>query len=213
VRRGRKQRSWSGIDMAAKPIGAMWYVGLLAAAFAVGVAASWAFGEQLDNYAYDIMLRRHKPRPWTPQAVILAIDDATLRGHPGGMNGIRRPLGAALGLVAAARPAAVADDVILASEGQNPADDKALADALRATPNLALPIDLTDSGWDHPRSQFRPAAPCWGHVQAPPDADGITRSIPLECMPGGNLLALALEAYRISRGSGIVETSDGEACA
>ena len=197
--------------MAAKPIGAIWYVGLLAAAFAVGVAASWAFGEQLDNYAYDIMLRRHKPRPWTPQAVILAIDDATLRATPGGMNGIRRPLAAALGLVAAARPAAVADDVILASEGQDPADDKALADALHATPNLALPIDLTDSGWDHPRSQFRPAGAALGHVQAPPDSDGITRSIPLEVHAGRERYwALALEAYRISRGTGIVETSDGE---
>jgi len=60
----------------------VWYVGLLAAAFAVGVTASWVFGEQLDNYAYDIMLRRYKPQPWTPQAVILAIDDATLRATP-----------------------------------------------------------------------------------------------------------------------------------
>ena len=197
--------------MAARPKGAVWYVGLLAAAFAVGVAASWVFGEQLDNYAYDIMLRRHKPRPWTPQSVILAIDDATLRATQGGMNGIRRPLAAALRLVAAARPAAVADDVILASEGQNPTDDKALADALRATPNLVLPIDLTASGWDHPRSEFRPAGAALGHVQAPPDLDGITRSIPLEVYSGRERYwALALEAYRISRAAQIVETSDGE---
>jgi signal transduction histidine kinase len=197
--------------MAAMPKGALWYVGLLAAAFAVGVAASWGFGEQLDNYAYDILLRRIKPRPWTPQAVILAIDDATLRATPGGMNGIRGPLAAALSLMAAARPAAVADDVILASEGQNPADDKALAAALRATPNLILPIDLTDSGWDHPRPQFRPASAALGHVQAPPDLDGITRSIPLEVYSGRERYwALALEAYRVSRGTEIVETSDGE---
>jgi signal transduction histidine kinase len=197
--------------MAARPKGAMWYLGLLAAALAVGVAASWVFGEQLDNYAYDILLRRHKPQPWTPQAVILAIDDATLRATPGGMNGIRGPLAAALRLMAGARPAAVADDVILASEGPDPKADQALADALRATPNLVLPIDLTDSGWDHPRSQFRPAGAALGHVQAPPDLDGITRSIPLEVYSARERYwALALEAYRISRTAQIVETSDGE---
>jgi len=83
------------------------YVGLLGAAFVVAVAGSWKFGRQLDSNAYDFMFRLYEPPPWRAEAVVLAIDEATLNAC-GGMPRIRGPLAGSLKLVAAAGPKAVA---------------------------------------------------------------------------------------------------------
>jgi signal transduction histidine kinase len=187
------------------------YVGLLAAAYAVAGLGAWFFGQQLDRSAYDFMLRLHQPTPWKPQSVILAIDEATLRATAGGMNGIRGPLARAFRLLGAAKPAVVASDVIITSEGLDAAVDAGLAESMRTVPNLVLPTELSDSGWDHPRKAFSEAAAAIAHVQAAPDPDGVTRSVPLEIRSGRERYwAMSLEAFRLSRGAPIVESSDGE---
>ena len=91
------------------------YAGLLAASFIVAVAASWMFGRQVDNYAYDYMFQRIPPKAGPPQSVILAIDDATLRDS-GGMGHIRGALAKGLRRIAAAKPKVVAVDIILADK-------------------------------------------------------------------------------------------------
>src|SRR5580704_15275859 len=115
------------------------YAALLAASLAVGVVVSvyWNFGDELNNYVYDFMLRRYQPAPWRTESVILAIDEQTLRATPGGMQGIRPKLAEALRLVSAAKPKTVAIDVTLADERDRMVDAN-LAEAMRTTPNLVL---------------------------------------------------------------------------
>jgi signal transduction histidine kinase len=183
------------------------YLLLLAGAYVVAVAGSWLFGSPWDNAVYDEMFRRYQPQVWATKSALLVIDERTLDWLPGGMQGIRKPLAQALRLVAAAKPKAVAVDIIL-SNRTNAAVDSALADAFRSTPNLVLSSQLVGDGWEYPLPEFRSAAAATGHVHAQPDPrDAITRSIPLEEVHDRERLwALSLEAFRLSRHADIVES-------
>src|ERR1017187_9015230 len=135
------------------------YAGLLAAAFLVAVLGSWKFGTQVDNSAYDHMFRLYQPKPCHPQSAILAIDEATLASI-GGMRRIRRPLADGLLLVTAAHPKAVAVDVILTDQGDDPEQDRALAKAFCQTPTLVLSALLMDKPvqWEDPKPEFKRCA-------------------------------------------------------
>ncbi len=189
------------------------YAGLLAAAFAAGVAASYKFGAQLDNFAYDQMFLRYQPGPWTPESVILAIDEPTL-ADCGGLAGIREPLAKGMRLVAAAHPKAVALDVILADRKSSAEDrktDAELTEALCAIPRLVLAAELVKDRFEYPLPQFRACAAAVGHVYADQDEeDSRTREIMLDKQAGKvRLWALSLEAFRLSRGAEMVESSEG----
>ena len=188
------------------PVGRKWqslaaYAALLAAAFVIGSLAVQFFGDELDNYAYDEMLRRYHPAPWPPKSAILAIDEHTLQTLPGGIQGLRPPLARALRIVSAVRPKTVAVDLTLADHNADPAIDADLADAMRHTPNLVLATDLTDDGWEDPLPAFAAAA-VLGEVHAAPDnSDEITRAISLEkAYPPKQRWALSLEAFRLYSG-------------
>ncbi len=190
------------------------YVGLLAAAFVVAVVGSWAFGSTLDNAAYDFMFRLYQPKPWQTQSVLLSIDETTLAATPGGMQGIRKPLAEALNLIAKAGPKAVAVDMILADRSADPAVDRTLAEALCGTPNLVLSSELIRDGsqWEDPRPEFRKCAAAVGHVHAQPDpGDSRTRAIPLvkrNFPKHDQRYALSLQAFALSRGEKITQSSD-----
>ncbi|MFN7998788.1 MAG: CHASE2 domain-containing protein [Bryobacteraceae bacterium] len=185
------------------------YVALLAASFAAALTASWtSFGAQIDNDAYDWMFRLYRPRPWSTESILLAIDEPSLHAY-GGVPGLRRPLGAALERIAPVHPKTVALDLILADSG-DPQTDAHLEEALRATQNLVLACRLLPDGsaWEDPLPRFRSAAAALGHVHAEPDElDSVARSLPLEKATGRERRwALSLEAYRLSRGAQIVES-------
>ena len=188
-----KRRAWQGRAA---------YIGLLAAAFVLGAVAKW---HQFDNYSYDFLFRQYPQRFSPSQSVILDIDEATLSAV-GGMRHIRGPLAKALTLVAAARPKAVAVDVILTDRG-DPTEDSELADALCRTPNLVLSSLLMDNPvrWEDPKPEFARCAAKIGHVHAEPDEnDSITRSIPLIKRAGRDQRwAIALAAFSLSRGVAI----------
>jgi signal transduction histidine kinase len=182
------------------------YVGLLAAAFLIAWLGSYRFfRSQVDNSAYDEAFRLYQPKPWKPQAAILAIDEGTLAKF-GGMR-IRKPLADALQLIAAAKPSAVAIDVTLTDQGDDPADDRALEQAFCATPHLVLSSLLMDDPvrWEDPKPEFAHCAAAIGHVHAEPDDnDSVTRSISLEKYIGHDRRwALAVEAFRFSRNAGV----------
>jgi signal transduction histidine kinase len=182
------------------------YVGLLAAVFVFALWASAEFGRQVDNYSYDEMFRLYNPKPWTPQSIILAIDEATLASTEGGMTNIRPKLAHALRLIDSAKPKAVAVDIIL-TDRRDPAADQDLADAFSHTPNLVLSSLLMDdpARWENPRPEFSRWAAAQGHVYALPDpGDSVTRAIPLDAHAGPERRwAIALEAFRLSRGAGV----------
>ncbi len=193
-----KQRGWKSTAS---------YLLLLAGAYVVAVAGSWLFGSPWDSAVYDEMFRRYQPKSWATDSALLVIDERTLDWLPGGMQGIRQPLAQALRLVAAAKPKAVAVDIILANR-TDPAIDSELAGAFRGTPNLVLSSQLVGDGWEDPLPEFRAAAAAVGHVHAQPDPrDAITRSIPLQEVHGRERLwALSLEAFRLSRRADLVES-------
>jgi signal transduction histidine kinase len=192
------------------------YVTLLAGAYLFAILFAWFFGNGLDNYAYDMMFNAYRARPWTPEVVVLAIDEPTLQSY-GGFRSIRTPLAKVLPIVAAAKPKVVAVDVLLADRGE-PGTDKPLAAALNATPNLVLSSELVDEDrtWENPLPEFTGSASL-GHVHAQPDKDGITRSILIEQRVAPSVpisdprdlhrWAFALEAFRVSRGARIVENT------
>lgn len=183
------------------------YLGLLAGVFAIAVTASWMFGVPVDNTSYDEMFRLYQPAAWQPHSVILAIDEPTLLAY-GGMLHLRPALARGLRLVNAASPKAIAVDVILADLGEA-AENRQLADTLREIPHLVLASELIGNPprWEDPRPEFTRAADSLGHVYAQPDADAVTRVIPLDKHAGHEQRwALALEAFRVSRGATILES-------
>ena len=186
---------------------------VLAACFILGTLAGWTpLALRIDNYAYDWILGRQPEEHWTPQSVVVEIDEATLEARHG-MPNIRAILTEALEKIAAAKPKAVALDVIL-HDPFNEVVDKRLAAALRATRNLILPCDLivvkNVRHWEDPLPLFKEPNTDPGHVQLDKDRlDGVSREIPLEVVVDGQRRwALSLEAFRASRGESIIESPD-----
>jgi len=191
-------------------------VGLLSLAFAGGVAASYLFGPQLDNRAYDKMFLYYQPPPWKLESVIVGIDEVTL-AKCGGLPGIREPLARGLRIVADAHPKAVAVDVILADNKSGAKDeeiDRELASAMcTMRPSLVLSAELLkdQNRFEDPLPQFTRCAAAIGHVYAQQDIyDSRVREILLDKQAGrSQRWALALEAFRLGRGAEIVQSSEG----
>ncbi len=184
---------------------AIGYWAILAACFALALAAGWTPpASRVDDYLYDWMLALNPPAPSPPHSLILAIDDSTLNAM-GGQRRLRSILTRAVSLASAAHPRVLALDVILADPG-DPAEDAALAAALRSVPNLVLPADISPSpvraSWELPLPAFRSAASALGHVQTDErSVDGVTRQISLEwILDHQRFWALSLEAFRLARG-------------
>jgi len=182
---------------------------VVAACFIAGTLAGWtALAVRIDHYGYDLMTRFSPVEDGAAQSMVVAIDEETLRER-GGMRAIRPILVDALERIAAAQPKAVAIDVILSDKGDD-AEDARLEAALRSTKNLALPCDLVGARWEDPLPLFAGAAAALGHVNLEVDRlDGVSRDLALEATAGGQRRwALALEAFRISRGQPLIESPD-----
>jgi signal transduction histidine kinase len=185
------------------------YSGVIAAGFIAGTLAGWTtLAVRIDHNVYDLMTRLSPVKEAAPQVVVVAIDEETLRAR-GGMRNIRPILTEALGQIAAAQPKAVALDVILADKGDD-GDDARLEAGLRGIHSLVLPCDLVGARWEDPLPRFAQAAAALGHVNLEVDRlDGVSRDLSLEeTAAGQRRWALALEAFRVSRGQPIVESPD-----
>jgi signal transduction histidine kinase len=177
------------------------YIAVLAGCMTCAVLASWQtiVSDRLDNYATDVLFRILPPKAWTPQSIVLGIDEETYL-HMGGTMDDRAILAKALDLIAPAHPKAVAIDVILADAG-DPAQNRALAAAMHRTPNLVLSCEMIPTGWEDPLPIFARQAAALGHIHAHQDVDGVSRQIPLQKVIGDSRRwALSLEAYRLSHG-------------
>src|SRR5947209_2903225 len=182
---------------------------LVLASAVVSLGLSWtSFGRQIDDYAYDFLFRLEQPAPWRPDAIILALDEATLSRY-GGLRGMRLALAHGLGLIRDAHPAAVAVDLILAEPGDSESDAR-LEEAFAHIYNLVLSCDLFPdaSGWEDPIPRFRKYAVGIGQVHADLDKyDAVSRELPLEKVAGHDRRwALALETYRAQKGGEMIES-------
>ncbi|MBI3696219.1 MAG: CHASE2 domain-containing protein, partial [Acidobacteria bacterium] len=178
-----------------------------------GLLVAWsAVGQQLDAWAYDVLLRLRPPHARPASAVVVALDEETLRAN-GGMAHLRRPLAEVLPVIAAAGAKGVAVDLQLADRDETELD-AALSRNLEATPNLVLSTTLVEDSarklyWEDPLPEFSRQA-VLGHVHADPDLDAVSRQVLLEkAAAGRRRWALALEAFRLASGSPpIVESAE-----
>ena len=185
------------------------YLAIVLAGAAIAVTSNWMFAGPIDNDAYDYFFKRYPPPAWTPESIVVAINEQTFRDY-GGPRNTRTILADALERIAAAQPKAVAVDVILADPG-DPAEDARLEAAIRKIHNLILPCDRVPTGWEDPIPRFRRYAVALGHVHTDRDAnDGVSRQIQMEMVaPADRRWALSLVAFQYSRGGGpILESPD-----
>lgn len=177
------------------------YALVLAAAAILGILVSFTrLASTIDNAAYDWMFNLHLPAYGPARSALLTIDEASL-AKTGGRQHLRRTLAQILDLVSAAKPAAVAIDLILAEPSEGDAELRA---AFARTPNLVLGADIPQQGgWEWPI--FRSEARAIGHVHADPDP--VSRHLPLmKAQQGDRLWAMCLEAYRLASNAKILET-------
>src|SRR5712692_5190913 len=133
------------------------YAGLLIAALALALVASGTqLDRQIDKDAYDWIFRVYHPPDWTPQSIILAIDEESFRKF-GGVARLRNMVAKGLERIAAVSPKAVAIDVMLADEGIA-ADNDRLEAAIRKTQNVVLGSILISGKWEEPLPRFSRAA-------------------------------------------------------
>ena len=181
---------------------------LVAVAAAV-VLDDLALGQRFDQYAYDFFYRLESPKPWTPESIILSIDESTLSRY-GGQFGLRNALADGLERIAPAHPAAVAVDVILADQG-SPESDARLEHAFAMTGNLVLASYVRPDGlWENPLARFRKYAVAVGQVHAEFDKyDMVSRDLPLAKVAGGidRRWALGLNAFLAVQGLKVLQES------
>ncbi len=181
---------------------------ILTIALISGVCASWtSLGSRLNNSAYDYIFVLYQPTQAPPESIILAADDDSLQAF-GGLLGMRKAFARGLQQIRAVRPRAVALDVTLSDVGL---DDDELEASFQATPRLILPCVLLEGGrWSDPIPRFRQWAAALGQVHTLPNKlDAVVREINLEkATPRDRRWALALEAYRVSRHTEIIESPD-----
>lgn len=158
-------------------------LGALAAALATG---GWAW--RLDRLVYDLGLALWT-RPPPPGIVIVAIDDASIEAI--GRWPWRRAVHATLlEQIAAAKPRAIALDLVLSEPDADPQQDRLLAAAIRRAAPVVLPL----AGLP-PDPALRSSA-ILGAAEPAVDADGVLRHAYLrQTAPGGAAephMALAL---------------------
>lgn len=171
-------------------------IALLLAALAAGAAWSgWTW--RLDRVVYDLGLVLWQREP-PPGIVIVAIDDASIDAI-GRWPWTRNVHATVLRRIAAARPRAVALDLVLSEPAPEPAHDRTLAEALRAASPVVLPVIWRAEGVRAlgvlPPIQLLRDASVLGAVEAPVDEDGVLRHAFLRAGPADALyphLALAL---------------------
>jgi signal transduction histidine kinase len=195
--------------MASRRLHIAGYVGVLAACFALAMRAGWGpLAHRIDNQAYDLLVETVWDKD--PEAVIVAIDEATFR-EGGEIANLRPIIAATLTTIHAAKPAAVILDVTLAG-ARNEETDAQLEAAFRATPNLVLNCLIDgDNRWEDPLPRFAAAAAGVGHAYFDTEsADGVARLLPLELIHADDRrFALALEAYRAAHNAEITEEQNG----
>ncbi|UIJ46644.1 CHASE2 domain-containing protein [Sphingomonas cannabina] len=178
------------------------------ALLALAVTCGFVLGgmtSRIDNTLYDA-LAGLRAAPPSDRILIVAIDDDSI-AEIGRWPWPRTVHARLIERIAAARPAAIAYDVLFPEPAANPREDAALAAAMRGT-RVVLPILLTAPGANGrafdatpPVEPLRSAATL-GHVALPYDGDGSARAALLEVSEGGRTwLHLAEQAYRLGNGA------------
>lgn len=136
-------------------------------------------GARLDNVVYDALVRLD-PRPASDEIIIVAIDDQSLR-EVGAWPWPRARHAELIRRLDAARPKAIAYDVLFLEPSADAAGDASLAQAIGASGRVCLPMLFERPGYDglgvratRPLPALAAAAHL-GHAAVIHDADGVSR--------------------------------------
>ena len=153
-----------------------WTIAVLLAALAFFVAdGAWAW--RLERVLYDLSLGVWQ-RPVPADIVIVAIDDASIEAI-GRWPWPRAVHATLLERLAAARPRAIALDLVLSEPDPDPAQDRLLAAALAAAAPVVMPVSWLSVPGEALRA-LEPVEPIraavrLGAAEAAVDADGVLR--------------------------------------
>ena len=158
-------------------------LGAVAGSIIVAVAIlllSWTtYFAELNFTAYDFALRLAGPVSPSSPTTIVAIDEDSL-AHVGTWPWSRDKLALLIQRVSAAKPRAVALDLLLDDKTTEPADN-ALALAIANGPPVVLAMRRDSVNgvelWRQPLDRFAQKDVRLGHVHADPDFDGIIRRV------------------------------------
>ena len=180
----------------------------LICASAVGLTAlltvTKAFDANLQAVVYDTFIT-HNPGELSNGITIVALDDATVE-HYGRWPLPRQAYADLLKALRPLEPSVVALDVSFFDRSDRPADDQALAEAIKEAGNVVLAMQGKGLGSpggrttqyhdvELPLPLFREVAMALGSVNIPPDADGRIRTAPLRIdTPAGRHFSLPVVA-------------------
>ncbi|HLJ68193.1 MAG TPA: adenylate/guanylate cyclase domain-containing protein [Chloroflexota bacterium] len=173
--------------------------------------------------AYDFQFQRRGDRPAPANVVVVGLDDASVQDLSAGRYPIpRRFMADAITFLHRAGAAVIAPDfAYIGPSMYGPADDRALARAVRAAGNVVLPSIIPTASASQfvqcmtsielPLDALNAGAAGVGLANVPVDQDGAVRSADLlqtahlakgnECVPGGNLpsFPLAIASVALDR--------------
>jgi CHASE2 domain-containing sensor protein/two-component sensor histidine kinase len=195
-----------------------WALVALVSTVAVGLLAAGRVTARADNVVYDV-LAKAAVRPPNDAIVILAIDNRSIEAL-GRWPWPRARHAALLRQLAAAQPMAIAYDVLFVDPDADPANDEALAGAVKAAAPVILPLTFDvpgDNGAPFrltpPIAPLRAAAAGLGQVNLEFDPDGVVRRVMLAEGDGRQAWPHMMEqTYRIATGhaSAVYQKSEPE---
>lgn len=181
-----------------------WAIALLVLALTAGITWSRATS-RIDDAIYDLVVELRAAPP-SDRILLVTIDDASLAAV--GQWPWRRSVhGEAIRMLAAAKPAAIAYDVLFTEPGRSAGEDDELGEALRQA-RVVLPVLFDAPGANgHPFETVLPVPPVasaaagLGQVALPQEADGTARAGLLEVHDGTRRWPhLVEQAYRLAFG-------------
>ncbi len=190
---------------------AAWVIAIIAFSALVGMSVAWR-APGFDLYARDLLMRARGRLAPPGDIVIIAIDEASIARF-GRFPWPRALMADALDRVAAARPKAVALDVLYTepTAQANNDDDRRLAGAIARAGNVAVAAQLIAANdrarpaeWLRPLPEIAALAAGVGHVNVLVESDGAARGLSLRAADdaGQAFWALAVETVRIGDGLG-----------
>jgi len=183
-----------------------WVLVAVLSSLAVGLLAAGSLPVRIDNLVYDLLspFSAHAPRD---DVVIVAIDNRSIQ-ELGRWPWPRERHTALLRQLAKARPRAIAYDVLFVDPDADPAQDLALADAVKAAGPVVLPVTFDIPGDNGAPFRLTPpvpplaaAAAALGQANLQFDPDGVVRRAMLAESDGAQTWPHLMEtAYRAAEG-------------
>jgi PAS domain S-box-containing protein len=193
----------------------VWTLAIALVSAALGMEVDW-HAPGLGRYTRDLMMRARGTLPAPSDIAIVAIDERSI-GRFGRFPWSRQVIARAIDAVAAARPRAIAVDVLF-TDPTGTEDDAALARSVGRAGNVVVAAQLAGSPapggasrWLAPLPALARAAAGVGHVNVETEMEGVARQIRVRAADdsGTAWRAMAIETIRVADGTpetGVVGT-------